>query len=311
MVSSLGQCEPIYFKPDMGKSFCKGDFFNYVEKTFVKAIKKYNLIKRGDHVAVAVSGGKDSMVLLYLMDKIERQHFDVELTVVHLDEGIKGYSDRARVLVREFTKDLGIRLLEASYAELFKYSIDFIASLHKEVRVFEPCTYCGVWRRWGLNYLADKAGADKLATAHTMDDEAQTVVMNVIRGGFDNLVKQDLFPEGRKGFIPRIKPFRLLLERETALYAILKGIPYIDVTCPYAHLGMRWDIRFWLYEQEEKHPGTLRNILAFEEKLLECCKDRYSSVELKKCKICGYPSSSELCRAHELQEFISKKLGET
>jgi len=214
-------CEPVYYKKDMGKAFCRGDFFNYVEKTFVKAIKKYKMINRGGHVAVAVSGGKDSMVLLYLMDKIERQNFDVELTVVHLDEGIKGYSDKAKELLRSFTKDLGIKLLEATYKELFRFQIDRVATLEKELRVYEPCTYCGVWRRWGLNYLAEKAGADKLATAHTMDDEAQTIIMNVMRGGFDNLIKQDLYPEGKKGFVPRIKPFKLLLERETSLYAIL------------------------------------------------------------------------------------------
>lgn len=301
-------CEPVYFKKDMGKTFCRGDFFNYVEKTFVKTIKKYNLIRRGEHVAVAVSGGKDSMVLLYLMDKIERQNFDVELTIVHLDEGIKGYSDKAKEVLRNFAKELGIRLLEATYRELFKFNIDFIASLDRDIRVYEPCSYCGVWRRWGLNYLATKAGADKLATAHTMDDEAQTVVMNVMRGGFENLIRHDIYPEAKEGFIPRIKPFRLLLERETSLYAILKGIPYVDVTCPYAHLGVRWDIRFWLYEQEEKHPGTLRHILSFEEKLVNCCKDKLDLSGLKRCKICGFPSSKEICRAHELEFFISGRI---
>ncbi|MGQ4891207.1 MAG: TIGR00269 family protein [Candidatus Njordarchaeia archaeon] len=304
----MAKCSPIYYKKEMGKWFCKGDFFKYVEKTFVRAIKRYRLINRGEKVAVAVSGGKDSMTLLYLMDKIERRNFDVDLVVVHLDEGIKGYSDIARERVREFANLLGIEVLEASYRELFNFTIDQVAKLDKEVRVYEPCSYCGVWRRWGINYLALKTNADKVATAHTMDDEAQTVIINVLRGGLENLLRMDLYPTKKEGFVPRIKPFRLLLEKETSLYAILKNIPYVDVTCPYASLGMRWDIRFWLYEQEDKYPGTLRHILSFEEKLIEIGRNLENKRPLGKCKICGLPATKDLCRAHELQFFLKERL---
>ncbi len=296
----MGKCSPIYYKKDIGKSFCRGDFFKYVERTFVKAIKTYKMINRGEKVAVAVSGGKDSMTLLYLMDKIERKNFDVELVVVHLDEGIKGYSDIAKVKVREFAELLGVEVVEASYHELFNFTIDYISGVDKRNRVYEPCSYCGVWRRWGLNYLATKVNADKLATAHTMDDEAQTIIINVLRGGFENLLRANISAEKKEGFVPRIKPLKLLLEKETSLYAILKNIPYVDVTCPYAHLGMRWDIRFWLYEQEDKYPGTLRQILSFGEKLAALNKEIIKKKPLKKCKICGFPSSGDYCKAHEL-----------
>ena len=302
----MGKCVPIYYKKEMGKKFCKGDFFKYVERTFVKAIKKYKMIQRGERVAVAVSGGKDSMTLLYLMDKIERRGFEVDLVIVHLDEGIKGYSDKALELVKKTAKIFGIELYNASYKELFNYTIDKIANIPKNIRRYEPCTFCGVWRRWGLNYLAFKANVDKLATAHTMDDEAQTVILNVLRDGLENLLRIDIYPEKREGFIPRIKPLRLLLERETSLYAILKNIPYVDTTCPYAHLGMRWDIRFWLYEQEDKYPGTLRHIVSFGEKLAILGREVRVREGLGKCKICGFPASRDLCRAHELQKFIER-----
>jgi len=304
----MPNCEPIYYKKDMGKSFCKSDFFKYVERMFVKAIKRYKMINRGDRVAVAVSGGKDSMALLYLMDKIERRNFDVELVVVHLDEGIKGYSDRAAPLVRKYASELGIEVLEAKYTELFKFSIDNVASVEKDIRLYEPCSFCGVWRRWGLNFLAAKAGADKLATAHTMDDEAQTVIINIMRGGFKNLIRQDIYPNKKEGLIPRIKPLRLLLERETALYTLLKGIPYTDITCPYADTGMRWAIRFWLYEMEETYPGTIRNILGFLENLIDLSKSVEEKQKMRKCKICGFPSNNELCRAHQLVKLLDEEL---
>ncbi len=300
----MTNCQPVYFKRDMGKSFCKVDFFKFVEKMFVKAIKRYKMINRGDRVAVAVSGGKDSMTLLYLMDTIERKNFEVDLVVVHLDEGIRGYSDSAAPLVRKFAKELGIELLEAKYSDLFKFTIDQVASLEKNHRLYEPCSFCGVWRRWGLNYLATKANADKLATAHTMDDEAQTVIINILRGGFKNLIRQDIYPVKKEGLVPRIKPLKLLLERETALYAVLKNIPYTDITCPYAHTGMRWSIRFWLYEMEQEYPGTIRNILGFLENLIELSDKVEEKEKMKKCKICGFPSNNDLCRAHQLVKIL-------
>ena len=138
------------------------------------------MLEHDSRIAVAVSGGKDSMVLLHVLYKIESR-FPSELIVIHLDEGIKGYSEKNSRIVQEISKKLGLPLLTASYRELFGFNIDDISSLQREKRIYAICTYCGVWRRWGLNYLALKANADRLATAHCLDDEAQTILMNILR----------------------------------------------------------------------------------------------------------------------------------
>ncbi|MHA1676740.1 MAG: TIGR00269 family protein, partial [Candidatus Njordarchaeales archaeon] len=104
--------------------------------------------------------------------------------------------------------------------------------------------------------------------------------------------------------VPRIKPFREIPEKEVVLYATLKNIPYVDIPCPYARFGQRWDIRTWLYEQEMQYPGTLYNILSFHRQLLESLKNIKIQEEVKKCKICGYPSSSDICKAHQLKQYL-------
>ncbi|MHA1664210.1 MAG: TIGR00269 family protein [Candidatus Njordarchaeales archaeon] len=296
-------CEPIYFKRDAKRFFCKDEFIKYFEKKVMKTINKWRMLRRDSKIAVAVSGGKDSMTLLHVLYKIE-QRFPSQLVIVHLDEGIAGYSDIAGKLVKKTAEELNIPLYSASYKGLFNFTIDEIGHMYKKKKMLAPCTFCGVWRRWGLNYLALKAEADRLATAHCLDDEAQTILMNVLRGAFKNLLKLQLYPKEAPNIVPRIKPFREIPEKEVVLYATLKNIPYVDIPCPYARFGQRWDIRTWLYEQEMQYPGTLYNILSFHRQLLESLKNIKIQEEVKKCKICGYPSSSDICKAHQLKQYL-------
>lgn len=305
---------PVYYKKDANRVFySQNEFIEYFERKVRKTINKWKMLDPDSRIAVAVSGGKDSMTLLYVLEKIERD-FPSKLMIIHLDEGIRGYSDRNQDVVRKAAKELGIPLYVASYKDLFEFSIDEVAKYPREIRKFAACTFCGVWRRWGLNYLALKIGANRLATAHCLDDEAQTILMNVLRGSLVNIVKLKPYPLVHEKIVPRIKPFRELLEKEITLYAHLVGIPYNDVPCPYALEGMRWEIRSWLYQQEDERPGTMFNILRFGEKVISIIeKDKKNAIsrmldEGKYCKICGFPSSGELCKAHELQFFLKGRI---
>ena len=300
------RCQPIYYKPEAGKYFCRDEFIRYFKKRVLKTIQKWKMFERDSRIAVAVSGGKDSMTLLYVLEEIERD-FPSELIIVHLDENIKGYSDVSRDLVRKTAKKLGLLLYEASYKELFGYSMDEIANIEREKRIYAACTFCGVWRRWGLNYLALKAGADRLATAHCLDDEAQTIILNVLKGNLWNILKLDPRPRRiAENVVPRVKPFREIPEREVTLYAHLMDIPYNDIPCPYATEAMRWNIRLWLAEMERAHPGTLYNILRFGEKLALLYGNAKTEERINHCEICGFPTVGRICKAHQLKEHLNK-----
>ncbi|MHA1608976.1 MAG: TIGR00269 family protein [Candidatus Njordarchaeales archaeon] len=301
-------CQPVYYKADAGRYFCREEFIKYFKRRVLKTIQKWKMFERDSKIAIAVSGGKDSMTLLHVLYEIE-QKFPSELIIIHLDENIRGYSDVSRDIVRRASKELGLSLLEASYKELFGYSIDEVASIQRKERIYATCTFCGVWRRWGLNYLALKAGADRLATAHCLDDEAQTVILNILRGNFQNLLKMD--PRPRKlaeNVVPRVKPFREIPEREITLYAHLTGIEYNDVPCPYATEAMRWNIRIWLSEVEREHPGTLHNVLRFSERIAMKEQLFRKDVKINKCQICGFPAVGRICKAHQLKLYLDKLL---
>jgi len=293
----------VYFKRDAGRFFTRKEFLDFVEKKTLKTIQKYNMLRYDDKIAVAVSGGKDSIALLYVLDKIERA-FKTELVIIHVDEGIKGYSDLSPEIIANHAKKLGFKLYQTSFRELFGYSIDDVAELYlKGLVEWEPCSFCGEWRRWALNYLANKAGATVMATAHTLDDFAQTVIINIMRNSLPRLLRFSFSRERPiPGLVPRVYPFLELYEKETALYTHLRDLEHNDEPCPYAEYSMRWDLRMFLYEQEEKHPGLLFNILRFHQNLLE--KTGKGLVKLGKCIVCGYPTPQRLCRAHFLQRYI-------
>ncbi len=301
---------PIYYKKDANRYFYSIEEFNrYIIKKVKKTINKWRMLEIDSKIAVAVSGGKDSMSLLYILEKIERE-FPSELYIIHVDEGIKGYSDKNLEVVKNASRELGLPLYITSYRELFDYNIDKVANISIDERRFAPCTFCGVWRRWAINYLALKAGADRVATAHSLDDEAQTILMNILKGSLENILKLKPYPERVDNIVPRIKPFRELYEKEIALYAMLNNIPYNDIPCPYAEEGMRWDIRIWLYEQEDQRPGTLFNIVRFGERIVTqtCIHEKAKEIQrINKCSICGFPSAKSVCKAHELMLFLKKK----
>lgn len=293
----------VYYKRDAGRYFTKAEFIRYVKKKTLRTIQKYDMLRYDDVIAVAVSGGKDSVALLYIIDEIERE-FPTEIVIVHVDEGIVNYSDRSEPIILKHAKTLGHKVYQASFRDLFNFTIDDVARYYLKGRInLEPCSICGEWRRWALNKLARDAGATVLATAHTLDDFTQTVLMDVMRNSLDRLLRLVIRREKvLEGFVPRIYPFVELYEKETALYTHLLELDHNDVPCPYAQLSMRWDIRLFLYQQEEKHPGTLHNILRFHQNLLKSISEQ--KLELRKCEICGYPTTDNICRAHKLEGML-------
>jgi len=300
----------VYFKRDAGKYFTRKEFIRYVEKKTFKTIRKYDMLKYDDRIAVAVSGGKDSIALLYVLEKIERE-FKTELVIIHVDEGIKNYSEYSTPIIYKHAKQLGLDVVIASFRELLGYGIDDVAKLYSKGLVeWEPCSFCGEWRRWAINYLALKANATVVATAHTLDDFAQTIIINILRNSIQRLARITLERGNSiEGFVPRVYPFVELYEKETALYTHLLDLDHNDAPCPYAELSMRWDLRMFLYEQENKHPGILYNILRFHQSLIRSISNR--KVRLGKCSICGYPTPHRICRAHLLKKLIDSVIART
>src|SRR5438445_11467071 len=140
-----------------------------------------------DHVAVAVSGGKDSLTLLMILHKLAKRFPRTRITAVTVDEGIAGYREEAVDLATMYCRDLGIEHEVLSFEELFGSGLDDFLK-NKQERM-TACSDCGVFRRKAINLAAKKIGATKIATGHNLDDILQTYMLNLFKGDADWFVR--------------------------------------------------------------------------------------------------------------------------
>ncbi len=296
----------VFRRRHSGVALCKKCFIKSIENKVRWTIGKYEMLERSDFTMLAVSGGKDSVVMMRILHKIEMDFPEAELIAVTIDEGIPEYRDYGLKIARKNAEALKIRHEVFSFKEFYGYTLNEIVRMAKRKRIpHHACTYCGVLRRKILNVKGKELGVDKIATAHNLDDEAQTVLMNIVRGDIGRLVRAIALESNRQpGFIPRIKPMKLIPEAEIALYAYFNGIDFYPIDCPYARTSFRDEFRRFLNELEHKHPGVKYSIVSSAEKLVHMIMDRIGQVHLKPCKYCGEPTTQEICRACELLEQL-------
>jgi uncharacterized protein (TIGR00269 family) len=299
----------VFFRKYEGSYLCRDCFMKSIEKRFKRTIRKHNMLRSGDRVAVSLSGGKDSSAVLYLMSKIVKPRKDMELIAIMIDEGTGEYRRKNLELAKKLCKKLGVEY------HIFSFKDEFGKGMKQKVReiekgdtkIREACTYCGIGRRYLLNKKARELGVTKLCMGHTLDDEAQAVILNYVRG--------DLYRAGRMGpvtdwsltrkkgklFVPRIKPFREIPEKESAIFSILAGFDLCWEKCPYAG-GIRFDAKEFINNLEKKYPGIKFTILETFDKLLPHIRDFSDSREgeIVVCRKCGEPGSDEICKTCEL-----------
>jgi uncharacterized protein (TIGR00269 family) len=280
----------ILYQPYSGLHLCEQHFYQDFEHKVRRELRKSG-IKKKDRIGVAISGGKDSSVALYLLkDILEKRK--VEILAISIDEGIKGYRRRTLGAARKVVSSLGIEHHIYHFSRFFGITLDRIVERKRE----NPCTSCGILRRFLLNRVAKSLGLTKIATGHNLDDEAQSILMNYLRGDVEKLKRY--YPSSVEGLIPRIKPLKDVPEKEVALYAILKKIPFRTVECPYAGSSLRQEIRELLNDYEIRHPGTKYSIMRGFERIYPYLKE---SEKMKfTCRICGEPSSRNECEACKL-----------
>jgi len=257
------------------------------------------MLEKGERVAVALSGGKDSTVMLHMLHKISKS-LPIKLFAITLDEGIAGYRPATLRVAKRECRKLGIPLEVVAFRKEFGSTLD---ALLRKKGASLACTHCGVMRRYLLNKCARKMGADKIAIGHNADDVAQTVLMNYMRNEPERLARFGPLSGSAEDelFITRIKPLFLTPERDVAAYAMMKGIGIEFSECPYARSAFRQSVREMLNRMEEKYPATkmriVRAFLSQRELLNQAVRDRLakSSEKIGRCASCGGPSSQKLC----------------
>jgi uncharacterized protein (TIGR00269 family) len=299
--------EAFFYRRYSGERLCKKCFTQSIEAKVRVTITRYHMLNFNDHLAVAISGGKDSLSLLHILAKMKRSRPKTSITAVTVDEGIKGYRDEALHIAASKCKELKIPHHVVSFKELYGFTLDEMIFNAREKGQTEltACAYCGVLRRKAINAGARQVKADKIATAHTLDDEVQTVLMNIFRGDIVRLAKEKpITSEVHPLFVQKIKPFCEIPENESALYAYVKKIQFQDTPCPYASEALRNDIRGMLNRMEEKHAGTKFTVSKAIERLRPALEETAKKEDFKMCLKCGEPSALNLCKACELLRHI-------
>ncbi|MGQ9624481.1 MAG: TIGR00269 family protein [Candidatus Bathycorpusculaceae bacterium] len=299
--------EAFFFRRYSGEKLCKKCLIKSIEEKVRATIAKYQMFKFDDRIAVAVSGGKDSVSLLHVLAKIEREYPKASLVAVTVDEGIKGYRDEALKIARENCSKLGIEHHAVSFKELYGYTLDEIVKRLKKKKGegLTPCAYCGVMRRKALNIAARKLEADKLATAHTLDDEAQTFLLNLLHGDVMRIAREKpVTNEAYPKLVQKVKPFCEIPEKETALYTYIKKISFQSMPCPYASEALRNDIRIMLNRMEEKHAGIKFTIFRSAERLRPAVEEIVKREGFRECVECGEPSAEMVCKSCQMLKQI-------
>ncbi len=245
-------------------------------------------------LAVALSGGKDSAAALALTHQYFRRRPTVRVVAISVDEGIAQYRPATLAAAEKLTGSLGVEHRIVRAAQEIGTTTDRTA---RELPGTVPCSFCGFWRRRLLNRAARDVGADALVLGFNLDDLAQTVLMNLVRGDLDRLVRMAPHRGRQPGLVPRVAPLAGVPEREVYLYARLRGLPFDHGECPHAGRAARNRFRDVVWQLEEAQPGTRQSLLATHARLVDRWLRTDGLGSPARCRGCGEPSTGAFCRA--------------
>ena len=286
------RCEnlAVYSRKYSGENLCSDCFSNSILRKTAKTISKYNMIKNDDLVCVAVSGGKDSLALLQILNQMSKTH-NFRINAITVDEGIPGYRDEALGIVDKFCSELNIDHKIYSYKDLFDLTLEDALDLREDEKT-SSCSICGTLRRRAFDHAAKDCNADVIATGHNLDDNLQTFLINMLSGDTNRIGWMD--PDTSSNSIRKIKPFCEIYESEIVFYAFTNNIPFQSEPCPHMNEGIRTEIREFLNSLEVLHSGIKNNLFNSTVKISQIVKDsNYKQKTI--CSNCGNECTGKIC----------------
>ncbi|MDR2018383.1 MAG: TIGR00269 family protein [Syntrophobacterales bacterium] len=264
-------------------ALCADDFITFLEKRVRTTIEKYHLIGDEDRPIVAISGGKDSLSLWYMMNRL-----GYAADGIYVDLGIENYSDPSLDRIRAVADLLKRKVYVFPFRHVFNKGIEELARIIRRA----PCSACGMIKRYIMNRVCMDKGYNTLVTGHNLDDEAAALFGNILYWKEEYLWKKNVVLEGIDGHLSRkVKPLFLCSEREMAAYAIINNIDYIYEECPFSVKAKSLTYKAMLNKLEERSPGTKLQFIKGYLKMVNEGERKEGGF----CAICGYPANGGMC----------------
>jgi uncharacterized protein (TIGR00269 family) len=271
-------------------------------------IDRYKLFTKKDKVLVACSGGKDSTAVLYILKK---RGYNVQ--AITIDALIGNYTKKNLENLKGFCKSIGVKLHVISFRDEFGSSLCYIRqSLASKGIKLRSCTICGILKRYLINKSAKRLKADYVATGHNLDDEAQSVMMNLLRNNLEVGARSGPKPglkriESGRNFVQRVKPLYLCQEKDVKRYSMLMRFPVQYSPCPCRHDAYRNKIRKMLDELEKGDKCVKFNIVSSFNSILPSLKIKYGGGIQSTCKTCREPARGDECNTCKILKALKSK----
>lgn len=249
-------------RPKNHQKLCKTCFIAVFEDEVHHTITSSGLFFPGERVAIGASGGKDSTVLASVLKTLnERHNYGLDLVLLSIDEGIKGYRDDSLETVKRNAVQYEMPLKIVGYDELYGWTMDQVV---ETIGKKGNCTYCGVFRRQALDRGAKLLEIKHVVTGHNADDVAETVLMNLLRGDLPRLSRSTSIVTGGDRAdvdVKRSKPLKYAYEKEIVLYAHHKKLDYFSTECIYSPEAFRGSARSLIKNLEKVRPSAILDIV--------------------------------------------------
>ncbi len=272
--------------PAHHSAFCRDCFFVFFERQVERAITEERMVRSDEEVLVAVSGGKDSLALWDVLDRL-----GYRTVGLHLDLGIGGYSRLSREKTEQFARQRQLRLEVVEFEE-YGHAVPEMVRFTRRA----PCAACGTAKRYYFDRIAAERGFSVVATGHNLDDEAARLLGNVLRWDVDHLARQrPVLEPSHERFARKVKPLFRLSEYETAAYAFLRRLDYVIEECPNAAGATQLRLKEHWNRIEADMPGSkLHFVLEFYRR----AQPRFVGAKAEPpgtCERCGMPAHRSLC----------------
>ena len=275
---------------EFGKAVCDGCLPQFLRRRVNSTVRRFQMIRRNETVAVAISGGSDSSALLHMLHALRARTY-FRLLAIHIDMGLGEYSERSLGACDTLAKRLGVRLVIERVADY---------GIHVEpVKHWPMCAVCGGIRRCLLPRVATREGADALATGHTLDDQLQYVLKNLLSG------KPETPPPVRPatpGAPRKIKPFYLVPDSATKLYVRAEELPICADVCPEFHPETHRFKRVFGLLEELAPMGKPQVLLGLRKGL----RSRPREKPEHPCPDCAEPTTMAVCPLCRLKRWQSR-----